>query len=209
MSQMPPPGYPPGYPPNFPPQGPGGYALPPAMRTSAAAITSLVCGLILCVPVVTGLVALITGFVGISSTGNPAVKGRGMAIAGIILGLINLGIWGSVGYGGFTLYRNSAPDRMFAQSYMADLAAGRIDQCAQNSTSNLTQQTLQNDYAQLKPWGTFQTATIIPNAWNHTNGKTSIGLTGACIFSGGTHRFMMTVINDSGTRKVDSFQWLP
>ncbi len=167
------------------------------------------CGLIFCVPFVTGLIALIAGFVGISSTANPAVKGRGMAIAGIILGLISLGIWALVGFEGLTLYRSSAPDRMFAQSYLADLAAGRIDQCAQNSTTNLTHQALQNDYTQLKSWGTFQGATAFPNAWSSASGKMTIGLRGVCVFNGGQHQFMMTVIEESGTRKVDSFQWLP
>jgi hypothetical protein len=201
---------PPGYPPNFSSQGPGGYALPPATRTSAAAIVSLVCGLILCVPFVTGLVALITGIVGISATSNPAVKGRGMAIAGIILGLISVGLWGLAGYGGYAIFQKSAPDRMLAQSYMTDLAAGRLDQCEQSSTSKLTHQALQNDYAQLKTWGTFQVATAFPTAWNFANnGKSAVSLTGVCRFSGGQHRFMITVVDDSGTRKVDSLQWLP
>src|ERR1700728_2634584 len=103
MSQYPP-GVPPGYPPpNFPPGMPPGmgqgYFMPGASRTSGAAITSLVCGLLGCVPLVTGVVAVITGIVGISATSNPAVKGRGMAIAGLILGLISVGLWLAFGGG--------------------------------------------------------------------------------------------------------------
>src|SRR5271156_6556428 len=90
----PPPNYPPGMPPGMPPGFAGqGYSMPASTRTSGAAITSLVCGLLGCVPFVTGLVAVITGIIGISATGNPAVRGRGMAIAGLILGLLSIGGW--------------------------------------------------------------------------------------------------------------------
>ena len=66
-----------------PPQPP--YAgMPPAyqpQRTSAAAVTSLVCGILGCF-IITGIVAIITGIIGLSATSNPNVKGRGMAVAG-------------------------------------------------------------------------------------------------------------------------------
>src|SRR5580658_10429866 len=106
MSQYPPPGgsqgFPPNYPPNLPPgrPGAGGYSLPPATTTSAAAITSLVCGLLMCIPVVTGLVAVLTGIIGLAATSKPTVKGRGMAMAGLILGIISLLGWGAAGVGG-------------------------------------------------------------------------------------------------------------
>jgi Domain of unknown function (DUF4190) len=201
---------PPGYPPNLPPMGPnmGGYAMPPQSRLSAAAVTSLVCGLVMCIPLVTGIVALITGAIGISATANPAVRGRGLAVAGLILGLVSICAWCFIGYGGYTLYRNSAPQRSFAQSYITDLAAGKLDRCEQNSSGSITQQILQNDYTQLKPWGTLRASTVIPNAWNYENGVTTYGLTGVGMFSGGQHRFQMSVTDVSGKMTVDSFQWL-
>jgi hypothetical protein len=213
MSQYPP-GGPQGYPPNFPPGGPQGfgpqgYSLPPATRTSAAAITSLVCGLLMCIPLVTGLVAVLTGIIGISATSNPAIKGRGMAIAGLILGLISLAVWGGGGYLGYAMYQRSGPDRAFAQQYIADLVAGKIDQCVQSSTGNIAQQQLQDDYKQSQAWGTFQTAVAFPNSWNFDNGKSLIGMTGVCTFTGGPHKFVIAVAKDGDTRKVDSFQWTP
>jgi hypothetical protein len=238
MSQYPPPGqpqypprgqsgYPPsnasGYPPNVPPPGPPGfgppgygppgfgppgYSMPSTSRTSAAAVTSLVCGLIFCIPGLTGLIAVITGGVGIAATSNPAVKGRGMAIAGLILGLLSLAGWGVLGLVGVHVYQKSGPQRAFAQQYVTDLAAGKIDQCVSNSTANVAQQQLQNDYTQSQAWGTLITAIPIPNSFFDLNGKLTVRMQGAANFSNGSHQFIIVVVTDSSGTKVDSFQWL-
>jgi hypothetical protein len=208
MSQQPP-GFPP-YNPSMPPPGDfgGNYGFPAPSRLSAASVTSLVCGLIFCIPFVTGLVAIVTGAVGISVTSNPSVRGRGMAIAGLILGIIGLGLWGLLGLGTYNVFRGSTPSRLFAQTYIADLAAGRIDRCEQNSSSNVTQQNLQDDYSQLKSWGTVQNSMVFPIARTEHGGAVTFDMMGACMFSGKQHRFQMTVTDASGTLKVDSFQWL-
>jgi predicted Zn finger-like uncharacterized protein len=69
--------------------GVGEYARPPA--TSGMAIASLVCGLLFCViPVISSLLAIIFGIIGISKTKDPRVGGKGMSIAGLILGCVGL-----------------------------------------------------------------------------------------------------------------------
>lgn len=57
-------------------------------KTSGLAISSLICSLICCLPITTilGILLGIGAFVSIS--GNPAKKGKGLAIAGILLGVI-------------------------------------------------------------------------------------------------------------------------
>lgn len=62
---------------------------PPA---SAAAVLSLVCGILLCLGPVTGLTAIIAGVVarGQAQRRPTQVGGRGMALAGILLGVVNL-----------------------------------------------------------------------------------------------------------------------
>jgi len=181
--------------------------LPPAGRTSAAAITSLVCGLIMCVPFVTGLVAIITGFVGISSTSNPAVKGRGMAVAGLILGFLSIAGWGLFGGGMLVLMQGSKPQRIFAKQYLADLSAGNIDQCVQHSSSRLTKDQLQAFAKQAQGWGTLNDTTVVAFSLNNNSGTFNGVVSGACKFSGGPHTFSMALIKDSGALKVDTFQW--
>ncbi|MFT3789327.1 MAG: hypothetical protein QM770_24625 [Tepidisphaeraceae bacterium] len=89
MSNYPPqPGYPqqPGY-----PSQPGGYGGYPAItKTSGAAIAALICGLIICFPL-TSLAAILLGLIGFINAGKPGMKGRGLAVAGLLLGLIGLG----------------------------------------------------------------------------------------------------------------------
>lgn len=71
---------------------------PPA---STAAVLALVCGILLCLGPVTGVSAIVAGVVGRrQAEARPReVGGRGMALAGILLGALNLtlsvmaGIW--------------------------------------------------------------------------------------------------------------------
>jgi prepilin-type processing-associated H-X9-DG protein len=81
----PPPGYaPPGY-------APLGYATPTGPTgTSGVAIASLVLGLlgVLCFP--SGIAAIVCGAIGLSKTKDPRVGGRGLAIAGLTLGIAGM-----------------------------------------------------------------------------------------------------------------------
>lgn len=69
--------------------GAGGFEQP---KTDGVSIASLVLGLLCCAPV-----GLILGFVGISRTKGGKRKGRGLAIAGVVLGLLGLLAWIGVG----------------------------------------------------------------------------------------------------------------
>ncbi len=62
---------------------------PPA---STASVVALVAGFLLCLGPITGMVAVIAGFVGLRAAARDpaAVGGRGLATAGIVLGLVNL-----------------------------------------------------------------------------------------------------------------------
>ena len=62
---------------------------PPA---SPAAVLSLVCGILLCLGPLTGLTAIVAGLVarGQAQRKPSAVGGRGMALVGILLGVLNL-----------------------------------------------------------------------------------------------------------------------
>jgi hypothetical protein len=76
-----------------------GYPVPPARPASGLAITSLVCGiggLVLfwaVVPMLASIVAVITGHMALGQTKrNPALGGRGMAFAGLIMGYVVVGL---------------------------------------------------------------------------------------------------------------------
>src|SRR3954447_18185664 len=101
-SQYPPQQYPPGQgpvppmqPPGPPYGGQGGYpgGMPMAPKTSGAAIASLVCGILGCIPFITSLLAVILGIVGIKQTSNPQLTGRPLPIIGLLLGLLGIAGW--------------------------------------------------------------------------------------------------------------------
>jgi hypothetical protein len=89
--QQPPPyGQPPGYPPG-PPGAPGGYGAP--QQTSPLAIVSLVLGILgvpCCGFFVLGIGAAVTGFLARKQIAESQgrLKGNGMALAGLILGIV-------------------------------------------------------------------------------------------------------------------------
>lgn len=72
---------------------------PAARPSSGLAITSLICGIAgvvlfwAVVPLIASIVAIITGHMALRQTkANPAIGGRGMAFAGLIMGYIMVGV---------------------------------------------------------------------------------------------------------------------
>ena len=82
-----PPGYPPpppgGY--GYPPPGPG-YPPPQSAGTNRMAVASLVCSLFGWLCLIGPILGLIFGFVALSQIKQTGQRGRGMAIAGIVIG---------------------------------------------------------------------------------------------------------------------------
>src|SRR5215211_1957848 len=87
------------FPPATPAPGPQGpYARPDygagaggPQQTNGWAVTSLVSGLLgFCIPVVGGLIAIVTGIVALTRTRDPRVGGKGLAIAGISVGAVSI-----------------------------------------------------------------------------------------------------------------------
>lgn len=76
------------------------YAEPP--RTSALAIVSLVCSLIFCCPLTT-LLGPLLGLIAIAMIGgNPARKGKGLAVVAILIGAMLTAGWAGMIYIGYT-----------------------------------------------------------------------------------------------------------
>jgi len=86
----------PGTPPPPPPGGtyPGGWAPPPSQGTNGLAVAALICGLFW-IGGIGSLLGLIFGIVALSQIRKRGGAGRGMAIAGIVLG--GIGIVGTIG----------------------------------------------------------------------------------------------------------------
>lgn len=165
MSQYPPnPQYPGNYPPPPPPGMPvGPGAAPyPAAKTSGAAITALIMGLLLCIPFLTGLGGVIFGAVGLSSTKDPRVTGRGMAITGIVLGLLNIVLWVLFGGAAYQWWRGTEIQREAAKAFVQELTDGKVaDAQKRCDPKYLKASDLQNISGQLRNLGTLQSVTVV------------------------------------------------
>jgi hypothetical protein len=114
-------------PPSYPPPPPGGYGSPPpppggygyqpppqAVGTNGMAIASLVCSLFGWVCIIGGVLGIIFGFMALGQIRQSGQGGRGMAIAGIVIGVIVTalvilaGIVGTV-FGGTSSTHSGAP----------------------------------------------------------------------------------------------------
>ena len=75
---------------------PGGQPAAATARTSGLAVASLVTGLFFWCFLVPGIVAIVLGHVALDQIDRSggAVTGRGMAVAGIVLGWIGIGLVG-------------------------------------------------------------------------------------------------------------------
>lgn len=92
--QAPQPGAP-GYPSQHPYGYVGGYAYPPTARTNVLSVLSLVAsltGILMILPFIGSVAAVIMGHISLSQLKTSGEKGRGMALAGTIIGWIGIGL---------------------------------------------------------------------------------------------------------------------
>lgn len=216
MSQIPPPPQPP-YPPQQQPYGqpqgvPGAYSMPAQRHTSAAAITSLVCGILGCIPFITGLLAVVCGFIGMRTTRDPRYSGRGMAVAGLILGLLSLLVWGGIGatagLGGWLAYTHTKPAREAAKQFATDLAVGNVDAAHARCTSQVRREDLVTASAKIKKWGPLQDTTMPVGSVQTINGLEEAFVAGVATFSGtGGVPYAVGFKKEGGTLKVNGFMF--
>jgi hypothetical protein len=174
MSQVPPPPMtsPTGYTGGYPPQQPS--------RGNGPAIASLVCGLFSCIPVLGSLLAIVFGFVGIRKAGQPGVGGKGMAIAGIILGVVWIGIYGASGGLILRLLQGSAAERATVKQFVGDLHAGNVDAALAQTDGSIPREQVEAVAATVQGWGTLDDVTCAALNWQ--GGRCTIG--GVATFGG-------------------------
>jgi len=208
VSQVPPP-TPPASPHDWPPGQPAtvyGVAVP--SRTSAAAVASLVLGILGCVPLLTGVLAILFGAAGIRATRDPRFRGRGLAIAGLVLGIVSFVAWslfgGMLGLG----YVRSKPARAVAHQFTADLAAGDVPAAQSRCTSNVTRPSLDAAANAMRSWGALSDMTTSRfNYGAHTGGETCV-LDGVATFANARANFSFRLVKQGAVFRVDAFSFV-
>jgi hypothetical protein len=168
-------------------------------------VTSLVLGILGCVPLVTGLGAVIFGAVGIRRTRDPHFAGRGLAIAGLVLGLVSLAGWGIFGGALGVGYARSRPARAVAERFTKDLGGGNVASAHALCTGNIARPALDDVAARMKPWGPLQDMTVSRFNYGIFGGVESCELIGSVTFANTRTTFLFRLVKKGGTFKVDSF----
>jgi hypothetical protein len=200
--------------PMYPPQPPGmpggpayGYPQPPMQQANGFAIAGLIFSIIgLCVPILSGLIGLILGIVGLAKTRNPAVGGKGLSIAAIIIGALTLIGWtvfvAAAGVGGFAMFKGSSAARATARTFVQDLASGNVAAAQANATSDLSSDDVTALSTRVKKLGAFIDMTSFAVNIQDVNGKKTCHLTGNAQFSGGSSAYEIDLVADSSGWKV-------
>jgi hypothetical protein len=180
----------------------------PAPRTSATSVTALVLGILLCIPFLTSLAAVLFGVVGIRATRRPGVRGRGLAIAGLTLGIVGLlgwsGIGGTLGLGWF----QTSPDRAITTAFVHDLDSGNVSAAQAKCGQPITAAQIQNAAHYLKSLGKFDSYSnnSYSIAWQ-SGGSATVVIQGTAICNGNPHDVAVTFVHPSqGTPVIQGFR---
>jgi len=178
--------------------------------TSATAIASLVCGLLGCVPFLTGLAALVLGVVGIKKTKEPMVTGRGMAVAGLILGCLSLVGWSLFAaalVSGFSFLQTAGPAQLAGERFTRDLSEGKIGAALAASVEGMDREKLVAFSNRIKPWGELQNFGINSYAYNNIKGKVELTIGGSAIFANETKIYTIRLRKAGETYKIEEFDF--
>lgn len=144
---------------------------------------------------------MMLGICGLRETRDSSVRGRKLALAGIVLGLVNLVGW-SV-YAGI-IAQISAPGRNVAHRFVDDLNAGKMT-AAQRECDGIGEARLQAAANQLKDWGGAKSAAVLYIDSDTANGVTIGSVRGTIRTSRGDHSFELRTVGQDAAWKISEF----
>jgi hypothetical protein len=109
-----------------------------------------------------------------------------MAIAGLVLGILWIGIYLLFGSGLYALYVGSKPVKAVAEQFTNYMLKGDVASAAPLCDPNMSQADLQTAADQMKSWGTLTNLTLFGASAQNTNGITQWELGGSAQFSNTT-----------------------
>jgi hypothetical protein len=199
MSQYPP--QPPQYPPQTPP--PPGFSPgsgPQGQQSNGLAITALIMGILSCIPGV-GLLAILFGALGMGKAKDPRVGGKGLAIVGIVLGLIGIIAWAGIGYG---VYWGVGKFKAMAEpgvKFFEALNKGNLTEAKTYTTGNISDAELAQLRETIKGLGELKD----PKPTQFDMKDNVLNVAGTAVFSNGTKKYQFKMVKVGDTYKVDKF----
>src|SRR5688500_16260211 len=176
------------------PVGPG-TPLPPKPRVNGWAVTSLISGLAGCVPYVTGLLAVITGIVGLKKANDPRYSsGRGLAIGGIVLGSLSLVFWLFFGTVFLGIFSATGQPRKRAQEFVRMTSAGAVDAAMEHASPMLGRGRVEQLAQQMQALGAYLDVTSYSGSIDVNGGITTCDLKVTAAFPNAERPFEMSLV---------------
>jgi hypothetical protein len=207
MSQYPLPPIQPGSP--LHPQVPVFVPKEPRRKHNVWAIVSIVCGLLVFVPYVTSAIAVVAGLVGIRTARDERYTGRGLAVAGLLLGVMGLVAWGLGGRSLTTTVWDAArgrsveEPRRVAYAFLEQLGVNDLPAARANAGPLVTPDQVARWAEQVQEWGPVKDVNAF--RWNlETHAGVSLAtFQGTADFGGGgTRAFEMSLVKQGPVWKV-------
>jgi hypothetical protein len=155
----------------------------------------------------TGCLAIIFGVAGIHATKVPSVRGRGLAIAGLILGIVSLVAW--TGFGGmiFLGIHATAPARAETRLFLQELSAGNVNAAMKRCAPSVSRSSVQQLSDQMQTWGAFQDATFASFYVNRASAESSDTVGGTLRFQNATKSASFILVkNPVGSLKIQEWK---
>lgn len=203
MSQAPPP-------PSMNPYPSAGFPQPP--KTNGFAVGSLICGIVGCLQI-TSLAAIILGVLGVKKSKEPGTGGKGMAIAGIVLGIlwivISIGL-GIAGYAGYKTVKGYVlePTQQVGQHFLNSLESGDTATAGNYTTGEFSTDQLSKISSQVKSYGHFKNFSLNQIEAVPSGNRTGFRIGGVANFEGtskGFHAVVVGNIKDPSSFRIESF----
>lgn len=213
MSQYPPPPpQPPQYPPQGTPQGypPQGYpqqqgypgGMPQAPKSNGLAITALIMGILSCIPGV-GLLAVLFGFLGMGKAKDPRVGGKGLAVVGLLLGLLGTLGWAYAGYKGYQAWGYLKGMAEPAAGFFQGMADGDFAKAKSYTTNSVSEAEIRAAQETMKSMGKYKNMQADPEKTSFKDGV--LESSGTVIFENGTKKYHFRMVKVGDSYKVDKF----
>ncbi|HEY1922778.1 MAG TPA: DUF4190 domain-containing protein [Tepidisphaeraceae bacterium] len=184
---------------------PPNIALPEIAQPGGWSVSSLAgvsCGILLVVPFIAGIAAIVLGVMGLRETREPLMRGRRLAIAAIVLGLVNIVGW--TAYAEF-ISGISSPGRGVAHRFVTDLNTSKLADAAHECVDGINTAKLQAAADELKQWGGAKSVAILNIESDTVNGTTTGSVRGSIHTPSGEHSFQLRTVGQDGVWKVSEF----
>jgi hypothetical protein len=167
------------------------------------AVVSLVLGFVsFCLPILTGILAVIFGLFGIKRSHDQSVGGRGPAIAGIVLGLISTVLWLAIVVPVAMTWLHSRPQKALARQFITDLSNRDIDAASKLSAVTFGWGHMQDLSDRLNAYGEFKYVNFTGYVYSVVNNNEQWTLTGDAYYAKDFAPFTLITIRQEGQWRV-------